>query len=62
LIVLNVTGSPAAAAQLALLSTNSKEIDVQNSSHFIMVDRPEVVISAILRVVEAVRENQNLTN
>jgi pimeloyl-ACP methyl ester carboxylesterase len=62
LIVLHVTGSAAAAVQLALLSTNSKEIDVQNSSHFIMVDRPEVVISAILRVVEAVRENQNLTN
>jgi hypothetical protein len=34
---------------LASLSSDSKAVLVDNSSHYIMIDRPEVVINAIQR-------------
>jgi pimeloyl-ACP methyl ester carboxylesterase len=46
--------------QLLALSHNGKEIIAENSSHFIMVDRPDVVIEAIRRAVESVRNNSKL--
>jgi pimeloyl-ACP methyl ester carboxylesterase len=41
--------------QLATLSTNSKHIIVENAGHNIQFDQPQVVVDAILDVVENVR-------
>lgn len=45
---------------LLALSENSKEIMAQNSSHFIIIDRPEVVVDAIAQVVRAARNHSHL--
>ena len=42
-------------AELAALSTNSEHIIVKDSSHAIELDKPDVVITAILDLVEMVR-------
>jgi hypothetical protein len=42
------------------LSENSKQLVAENSGHFIIVDRSDVVIDAIRRVVRAFRENTKL--
>jgi pimeloyl-ACP methyl ester carboxylesterase len=42
-------------AELAALSPNGKQVNVNGSGHYIQVDRPQVVIEAIREVVEAVR-------
>lgn len=46
--------------ELLALSLNSKEMVAENSSHFVIIDRPDVVIEAIRRVVESVRNNTKL--
>jgi pimeloyl-ACP methyl ester carboxylesterase len=45
---------------LFALSTNSKEVLAENTGHFIMVDRPDLVISAIRDVVEAAQHHTKL--
>jgi pimeloyl-ACP methyl ester carboxylesterase len=47
-------------ADLLALSKNSKEIVAQNSTHFVIIDRPEVVVDAIKQVVQATREHTPL--
>jgi pimeloyl-ACP methyl ester carboxylesterase len=47
-------------AKLMSLSENSKQLVAENSGHFIIVDRSDVVIDAIRRVVRAFRENTKL--
>jgi formylglycine-generating enzyme required for sulfatase activity len=42
---------------LALMSSNSTHIIVEDSSHFIQHDQPQVVIEAILKTMETVNEN-----
>ncbi len=46
--------------ELLSLSQNSKEIVAEKSGHFVMIDRPDVVIDAIRQVVQAVRNNAKL--
>lgn len=41
--------------RLLALSSNSKQIVAENSSHMVIVDQPEVVIDAIRDVVETAR-------
>jgi pimeloyl-ACP methyl ester carboxylesterase len=47
-------------ARLLALSQNSKEIIAQKSGHFVIIDRPDVVIDAIRQVVQSVRNNAKL--
>jgi pimeloyl-ACP methyl ester carboxylesterase len=47
-------------ADLLALSENSKEIVAQNSTHFVIIDRPDVVIDAISQVVRAARNHSHL--
>jgi pimeloyl-ACP methyl ester carboxylesterase len=47
---------------LLALSTNSKEVLAENSGHFIMVDRPDLVISAIRDVEEASQHHTKLNH
>jgi pimeloyl-ACP methyl ester carboxylesterase len=44
--------------KLLSLSRNSKQLVAENSGHFIIIDRPDVVIDAISQVVQSVR-NKN---
>ena len=46
--------------KLISLSTNSKQIVAENSGHFIIIDRPDLVIEAIQKVVSAIRNNTKL--
>lgn len=46
--------------QLLSLSQNSKELIAEKSSHFVIIDRPDVVIDAISRVVQSVHNNAKL--
>jgi pimeloyl-ACP methyl ester carboxylesterase len=46
--------------ELLALSLNSKQVVAANSGHFVMVDRPDVVIGAIREVVEAARSGTKL--
>ena len=45
---------------LLSLSQNSKEMVAENSSHLVIIDRPDVVIDAISRVVQSVHNNAKL--
>jgi pimeloyl-ACP methyl ester carboxylesterase len=47
---------------LLALSTNSKEVLAENSGHLIMVDRPDLVISAIRDVEEASQHHTQLNH
>jgi pimeloyl-ACP methyl ester carboxylesterase len=47
-------------AELLSLSRNSKEIVAENSSHFVIVDRPDAVIDAIRQVLQSVRSKTKL--
>ena len=47
-------------ADLLTLSENSKEIVAQNSSHFVIIDRPDVVVDAIKQAVQAIRTHTPL--
>jgi pimeloyl-ACP methyl ester carboxylesterase len=60
LIVLSTGVGQSYASQLASLSSNGKQLVVFDTSHFIMVDRPDVVISAIQEAVEAARRGSKL--
>jgi hypothetical protein len=42
--------------------TNSKEVLADNSGHYVMVDRPDLVISAIRDVVESARHHTKLNH
>lgn len=42
-------------AEFAALSTQGEQIIVENSTHFVQLDQPQVVIDAIYRVVEMTR-------
>jgi hypothetical protein len=44
-------------SDLLSLSRNSKEVIAENSGHFVIIDRPDVVISAIRQVVQSIRDN-----
>lgn len=46
--------------KLLSLSANSKQLVAEGSGHFIIIDRPDVVIDAIRQVVRSVRENAKL--
>ena len=64
LIVLSTSNSMPAykelQSKLAALSSNSRQIVAQNSSHYIMVDRPDLVINAIHGVVAAAQSHSKL--
>jgi hypothetical protein len=64
LIVLSTTNSMPIYTdlqrQLLSLSSNSKQVVAEKSSHFIMIDRPELVIGAIHDVVVAARNHSQL--
>jgi pimeloyl-ACP methyl ester carboxylesterase len=47
---------------LLSLSQNSKELIAEKSGHFIIIDRPDVVIDAISQVVQSARNNSKLQN
>jgi len=47
-------------AKLLSLSANSKQLIAENSGHFVILDRPDVVIDAIRQVVQSVRNNTKL--
>ena len=42
--------------EIALLSTNSTHIIIEDSDHFIQLQRPDVVIDAILTMIAEVRK------
>jgi hypothetical protein len=46
--------------QLLALSGNSKEMTAENSGHFVIIDRPDVVVEAIGQVVRSARNNTPL--
>ena len=46
--------------ELLSLSQNSKQIIAEKSGHFVIIDRPDVVIDAISQVVQSVRNNSKL--
>jgi pimeloyl-ACP methyl ester carboxylesterase len=43
-------------SELLTLSQNSKEIIAEKSSHFVIIDRPDVVVDAVSQVVRSVRD------
>jgi pimeloyl-ACP methyl ester carboxylesterase len=45
--------------QLLALSLNSKEMIAEKSGHFVIIDRPDVVVDGIRQVVESVRDNNH---
>ncbi|HEX4164715.1 MAG TPA: alpha/beta hydrolase [Bryobacteraceae bacterium] len=47
--------------QLLRLSENSKQFIAENSSHMVIIDRPDIVIQAIREVVAAARKKQAFT-
>jgi pimeloyl-ACP methyl ester carboxylesterase len=46
--------------ELLSLSQNSKQIIAKNSGHFVIIDRPDVVVDAIRQVVESARNKAML--
>jgi len=48
--------------ELLSLSQNSKQIVAEKSGHFVIIDRPDVVIDAIRQVLQSVRNNARLWN
>ena len=47
-------------SQLLSLSRNSKELTAKDSSHFVLIDRPDLVVQAILEAIHSVRTRQKL--
>jgi pimeloyl-ACP methyl ester carboxylesterase len=47
-------------ADLLALSRNSKEVVAQSSTHFVIIDRPDVVVDAIKQVVQSIRTHTPL--
>jgi pimeloyl-ACP methyl ester carboxylesterase len=56
-----VLGTQAVPEDLGQISTDERTEIVANSSHFIMIDQPETVITAIREMVEAVRANRPIS-
>lgn len=48
-------------SKLLGLSTNSNQITAAGSGHHIMIDRPDIVVEAIRKVVEAAKAGRALT-
>lgn len=48
-------------SELLSLSNDSKQIVARNSGHFVIIDRPDVVVDGIRRVVDAVRRKETLS-
>jgi len=46
--------------QLLSLSRNSKEMVADRSGHFVIIDRPEVVVDAVSQVVRSARNKTTL--
>jgi pimeloyl-ACP methyl ester carboxylesterase len=46
--------------ELLSLSQDSREIIAEKSGHFVIIDRPDVVIDAIRQAVQSVRNNAKL--
>jgi pimeloyl-ACP methyl ester carboxylesterase len=46
--------------KLLSLSQNSKQVIAEKSGHFIIIDRPDVVVDAVSQVVRSVRNNAKL--
>ena len=42
-----------------MLSHNSQQLIAENSTHMVIIDQPEVVVRAIAKVVEAVRNGKH---
>jgi pimeloyl-ACP methyl ester carboxylesterase len=51
----NETAAAELQKQLLSLSSNSKEMTADHSGHFVIIDRPDVVVDAISRVVHSAR-------
>jgi len=47
-------------SRLLSLSQNSKEMVAENSSHLVIIDRPDIVIDAIRQVVQSARDKTKL--
>jgi hypothetical protein len=48
------------SSELLSLSKNSKEIVAENSGHFVIIDRSDIVIDAIRQVVQSIRDHAKL--
>jgi pimeloyl-ACP methyl ester carboxylesterase len=59
-IALSTQASEPLHKQLLGLSTNSKQVTAANSGHYVMIDRPDAVITAIREVVAAARTGATL--
>lgn len=62
LIALSQPASKALHTELLALSLDSKQVVAADSGHYVMIDRPDVVISAIREVVEAAQNHTKLKN
>jgi hypothetical protein len=62
LVVLSASIGQANAGQLISLSSNNRQVFAENSSHYIMIDRPDLVINAIREVFEAAQHHNQLKN
>ncbi len=60
LIAVSSPASRQLHAKLLALSSNSKQTIAENSGHYVMIDRPDVVIEAIREVVDAARKHARL--
>jgi pimeloyl-ACP methyl ester carboxylesterase len=49
-------------SELLALSRDSKQIVAHNSSHFIIIDRPDIVVEGIRQVVDVVRTKGKLSD
>ena len=56
-----ITGYAELQSELLALSHNSKQIVARNSSHFIIIDRPDIVVEGIRQVVDVVRTKGKLS-
>jgi pimeloyl-ACP methyl ester carboxylesterase len=59
-IALSQPGARQQHTQLLALSLNSKQVVAANSGHYVMIDRPDVVIGAIREVVQAAQDHTKL--
>jgi hypothetical protein len=55
-----IPGYAALQTKLLSLSQNSKRLMADKSGHFVIIDRPDVVVDAINQVVSAVRDKAKL--
>ncbi|MGH9653639.1 MAG: alpha/beta fold hydrolase [Bryobacteraceae bacterium] len=66
LVVISTTYDSPAYAQLQrkllMLSHDSEQLIAHNSTHMVIIDEPEIIVRAIRKVVQAVRNNAALRN